>query len=113
MISHLVILLTDALIFLLLLLSIVFGIYASRRAHLRRPWGLVVRSRVGVGSMVVLAFYLVVGLLDSIHFHPLSQPADGAAEQTRSSWRPRTSAATRRRGSVAARRRAGSSKASR
>ena len=84
MISHLVILLTDALIFLLLLLSIVFGIYASRRAHLRRPWGLVVRSRVGVGSMVVLAFYLVVGLLDSIHFHPLSQPADGAAEQTRS-----------------------------
>lgn len=84
MISHLVILWTDALIFLLLTLSIAFGIYASRKAHLRRPWGLVVRSRVGVGSLVILAFYVAVGLLDSIHFHPFNQPAEDAAEKIRS-----------------------------
>ena len=42
--------------FLLLVLALAFGIYASRKPHLRRPWGLVVRSRVGVGTLVVLVF---------------------------------------------------------
>ncbi|MCB1869911.1 MAG: ABC transporter permease [Gammaproteobacteria bacterium] len=85
MISHLVILWTDALIFLLLVLALAFGIYASRKPHLRRPWGLVVRSRVGVGTLVVLVFYLIVGLLDSIHFHPLSETSDAAGKASRSS----------------------------
>ena len=71
MIGELVILWTDGLIFLLLLFALVFGIYASRREHLRGPWRQVARSRVGVSTLVVLAFYVVVGLLDSIHFHPL------------------------------------------
>ena len=30
-----------------------------------------------MGTLVVLAFYLLVGLLDSIHFHPSSQTEDG------------------------------------
>lgn len=71
MIGELVILWTDGLIFLLLLFALAFGIYASRREHLRGPWRQVARSRVGVSTLVVLAFYVVVGLLDSIHFHPL------------------------------------------
>ena len=80
MISQLVILWTDALIFLLITLAVAFGVYASRKAHLRRPWGLVVRSRVGVGTMVVLAFYLSVGVLDSIHFHPAAESPDSAGK---------------------------------
>jgi len=71
MIGELVILWTDGLIFLLLLVAVVFAVYASRREHLRDPWRQVVRSRVGVSTLVVLAFYVVVGLLDSVHFHPL------------------------------------------
>ncbi len=70
MTGDLVILWTDALIFLLLVVAVGFGIYASRHPHLRGPWGAVVRSRVGVGTLVVLAFYVAVGLLDSVHFHP-------------------------------------------
>ncbi|MCP4289783.1 MAG: ABC transporter permease [Gammaproteobacteria bacterium] len=84
MISHLVVLWTDALIFLLLILAVTFGVYASRKVHLRRPWGLVVRSRIGVGTMVILAFYVIVGLLDSIHFHPAVQTNDSAGQTTRS-----------------------------
>jgi len=80
----LVVLWTDGLIFLLLLLAVAFGVYASRKAHLRRPWGLVVRSRVGVGTLVVLSFYVVVGLLDSIHFHPAVKTSDSGGETTRS-----------------------------
>ena len=71
MMSQLVILWTDALVFLLLLFAILFGIYASRKAHLRGPWRQVVRNKVGVGTLVVLSFYLVVALLDSVHFHPM------------------------------------------
>lgn len=65
-----VVLLTDALIYLLLLAAAGFALYASRHEHLRAPWRRVGRSRVGVSALVVLAFYLVIGLLDSVHFHP-------------------------------------------
>ncbi len=65
-----VVLITDALIFLLLVLAVGFGVYAARHAHLREPWGRVVRSRIGVAALVILGFYVVVGLLDSLHFNP-------------------------------------------
>jgi peptide/nickel transport system permease protein len=42
----------------------------------------VARSRVGVAATVVLAFYVVIGLLDSVHFHPPAKhagPGDRAA----------------------------------
>lgn len=66
----LVILWTDALIFLLIVLSLLFGFVAHRREHLREPWRRIVRSKVGMGSLVVLAVFVIIGVLDSIHFHP-------------------------------------------
>lgn len=68
-----VVLLTDALIYLLLVLAVGFAFYASRHRHLREPWGRVGRSRVGVAALVVLGFYVVVGLLDTVHFHPAEE----------------------------------------
>ena len=73
-----VLLLTDALIYLLLALAVGFGIYASRHEHLRAPWRRVLRSRVGMASLVVLGFYVVIGLLDTLHFHPADEKADAA-----------------------------------
>ncbi len=84
MMGELVILWTDALIFMLVLFSMAFGIYAAGKEHLRGPWGLVVRSRVGVSTLVILSFYVVVGLLDSVHFHPLLDSKDQAGQQTQS-----------------------------
>ncbi|MGH6636584.1 MAG: ABC transporter permease, partial [Gammaproteobacteria bacterium] len=40
------------------------------KEHLRVPWREVVRSRLGMGAAVVLGFYVAIGVLDSIHFHP-------------------------------------------
>ena len=73
-----VILWTDALIFLLLALVLSFGWYASRHEHLRAPWRQVGRSKTAMGALVVLGFYVLVGLLDSVHFHPQldDSPAD-------------------------------------
>ncbi|TVO76259.1 ABC transporter permease [Sedimenticola selenatireducens] len=84
MIGEWVILWTDALIFLLLLFSTAFGIYAARKEHLRGPWRLVVRSRVGVSTLVILSFYVIVGLLDSVHFYPLVNSVEKGGAQTQS-----------------------------
>jgi peptide/nickel transport system permease protein len=70
-----VILATDALIFLLLAVSLGYGIYASQHEHLRAPWRSVARSKVGVGALVIIACYVLIGLLDSMHFHPRIEPA--------------------------------------
>ena len=74
-----VILWTDGLIYLLLVLAIGFGLYASRHEHLRAPWRRVVRAPLAVASLVVLGFYLTVGLLDTVHFRPAVSPESGAS----------------------------------
>lgn len=66
----LVLLWTDILFFVLLVVAGIFAIYASRHEHLRIPWRAVARNRLGMGAAVFLAAYMVIGTLDSIHFHP-------------------------------------------
>ncbi|WP_295441149.1 ABC transporter permease [uncultured Thiodictyon sp.] len=76
-----VILWTDALVFLLLALGVGFGLYASHHEHLRAPWRRVARSRVGMGALVILVFYVLIGLLDTIHFRlPLTAPLPAAGQ---------------------------------
>ncbi len=73
-----VILWTDALVFLLVISAIGFGLYAARHEHLRAPWRRVARSRVGIGTLVVLSFYVLIGLLDTVHFRlPLADQTAG------------------------------------
>ncbi|MGH8709609.1 MAG: ABC transporter permease, partial [Burkholderiales bacterium] len=65
-----VVLATDVLVWLLVLAVAAFAWYSSRRAHLAAPWARVFRSRTAMAAAVVLACYLVIGLLDSLHFRP-------------------------------------------
>ena len=68
-----VLLWTDILMYLLFF-SIIFSVlYIRRKDHLRRPWKKVVKSKVGVVSMFILATFLVIGLLDSIHYKSSSE----------------------------------------
>ncbi len=69
-----VILATDALIFLLVVVALGYGLYASQHEHLRAPWRSVARSRVGMAALVVIGCYVLIGLLDSLHFHPRIAP---------------------------------------
>ncbi len=75
-----VVLWTDALVFLLLALVLGFGLYAARHEHLRAPWRRVVRSRVGVATLVVLMAYAVVGLLDTLHLRLAQAQQDESRE---------------------------------
>lgn len=65
-----VFLLTDILIFAVLLTIITFFVYAMRKPHLRKPWRQVVRSKAGLISITVLLVYISIAVLDSLHFHP-------------------------------------------
>jgi peptide/nickel transport system permease protein len=63
-----VILWTDALIFLLLAVVIVFVLYARSKPHIRAPWHQVFTGRIASASMIVLLAFVLIGLLDSLHF---------------------------------------------
>jgi peptide/nickel transport system permease protein len=75
-----VILWTDALVFLLVAVVLVFVLYARSKEHLRAPWRDVIRSRMAVASLVVLSAYTVTGLLDSLHFRK-ALPRTGAEQE--------------------------------
>ncbi len=64
----LVVLWTDALVWLLVAAVIAFIAYARRREHLSAPWRRVSTSASAMASIVVLAGFLVIGLIDSIHY---------------------------------------------
>jgi len=65
-----IVLWTDALIFLLMaaVLGLVWTI--RKREHLRAPWRRVARSPMAMGSAVILLIFVVIGLLDSLHYRP-------------------------------------------
>ena len=66
-----VILWTDALIFLLVTSLIGLVFYVRSREHLRAPWRQVFRRKLGMSAMVVLIFYVAIGLMDSLHYRPV------------------------------------------
>jgi peptide/nickel transport system permease protein len=70
---------TDYLVWLLIAALTGFAFYSARHPHLAAPWARVFRSRVAVASAVLLACYLAVGLLDSIHYRPVLASNDPAA----------------------------------
>ena len=75
-----VVLWTDGLIFLLTAVVIIFVVYARRKPHLRAPWYRVFKGRIAAASVVVLLAFIVVGLLDSLHFRlPLENNGNSEA----------------------------------
>jgi len=65
-----VVLWTDGLIFTLIIAATVLLIHLRKQAHFTRPWNKVTHSKTGMASFVFLSFFLIIGLLDSIHFQP-------------------------------------------
>jgi peptide/nickel transport system permease protein len=71
---------TDLLIWLLVGVILLSVSYTRRRPHLLEPWRRVARSRMAMGSLVVLLLYVVVGLLDSVHYRPALAPSEVTQE---------------------------------
>jgi peptide/nickel transport system permease protein len=63
-----VILWSDALVFLLLAVLLAMTWYVRRHEHLLLPWRRVAQSGVAMVSLLVLSLFLLVGLLDTLHY---------------------------------------------
>ena len=66
-----IILWTDALIYLFVAIVLFFIGYVRHHEHLLTPWKRVGHSASGMSSLTVLIFFLIVGLLDTVHFRPV------------------------------------------
>jgi peptide/nickel transport system permease protein len=67
---------SDALVWLLVGGIVAYAAYAARRPHLRAPWSRVARSATAMAAATVLAAFVLVGLLDSLHYRA-RLPAQG------------------------------------
>lgn len=63
-----VVLWTDALIFALLVAVLALVWFIRRHEHLRAPWMAVARRPMAMGAALVLAVFVAIGLLDSLHY---------------------------------------------
>jgi peptide/nickel transport system permease protein len=63
-----VILWTDTLIFTLIAIMLGLALYMRGKEHIKRPMQQICRSKIGMVSLVVLVFFVLIGLLDSVHF---------------------------------------------
>jgi peptide/nickel transport system permease protein len=71
-----VVLWTDGPVWLLVAITIGYFAYVRRHEHLAAPWRRVARSAPGMSALVVLAAFILVGLLDSLHFRPQLEGRD-------------------------------------
>jgi peptide/nickel transport system permease protein len=74
-----VLLWSDALIWLLVLAGVASGALSWRNPPSRAAWRRVGASRPGMAAATVLAVFVLVGLLDSLHYRPLLADLDRPA----------------------------------
>jgi peptide/nickel transport system permease protein len=73
-----VILWSDALVFLLLAAGVASAWYIRRHEHLMLPWRRVGKSNVALVSLLLLSLFLLIGLLDTLHFRTVLPQTNGA-----------------------------------
>ncbi len=74
-----VVLWSDALFFGLITAVVMLGMWARRQAPLRHSWARVASDKVAMVSATVLAAFLFVGVLDSLHYRAQLDTAPGQA----------------------------------
>lgn len=76
----LVILWTDAFVWTMVLLALLYGWHVHRTPTLAKAWRSVFYTPSAVAAVVVLAFFVSVGLLDSIHYRSPLPNIEGQTE---------------------------------
>ena len=74
-----VVLWTDAVVFLLVAGSLFYGWKVARTPHLASTWRKAFASAPGTVAATVLGLFVLVGILDSFHYRPLLASAPGTA----------------------------------
>ena len=77
----LVMLWTDMLVWLLVVVLLVWSWVISRSPQIKKLWHTIFRSNIAMASTVVLLFYLLFTLLDSIHLRMALPPESQKSEE--------------------------------
>lgn len=72
-----VLLWSDTMIALLIVFVLYVVAYIRTKEHLRAPWREVFHRKLAMVALVVMSVYVVIGMLDSIHFRMPLQQANG------------------------------------
>ncbi|MDR1350149.1 MAG: ABC transporter permease [Zoogloeaceae bacterium] len=75
-----VLLWSDLLLWLLAFAAIGLGACSTRAEHLRRAWARLGRNPVATGTTTILCVFLLIGLLDSLHYRPRLEENPAANE---------------------------------
>ena len=86
----LVLLATDVALLLLLAALAAYVWHVRRSPELLATWRPVFRDAAAMSALVILSLFLLVAVLDSIHFRPLLPPAEGAAADAPAAYSTRT-----------------------
>ena len=73
-----VLLWSDALLFVLIAVIVGLVLWARRQEALRAAWARVARNGVAMAAATVLAVFVLIGLLDSLHYRALLESPPGA-----------------------------------
>ena len=73
-----VLLWSDALLFVLIAAIVALTLWARRQDALRAAWGRVAQDGMAMAAATVLAVFVVIGVLDSLHYRPQLEAQAGA-----------------------------------
>ena len=79
---------TDIALFALLAMVLAYAWHVRRSHALRATWARVARSAPAMCSAVVLLAFVLIGLLDSLHYQPRLPPVAGSAQGAAPSTEP-------------------------
>jgi peptide/nickel transport system permease protein len=86
----LVFLATDLVLYLLLAGVAFYAWHAARTPTLRQTWRSVLHDATAMSAAVVLTVFLLLAVLDSVHYRPLLPPAEGAAADAAPAYSTKT-----------------------
>lgn len=81
---------TDLVLWLVVATAIAYVVHVRRNPNLRATWRHVLRDAPAMSAAVVLAVFIGLALLDSVHFRPRLAAAPGAASEASAAYATRT-----------------------
>ena len=81
---------TDFVLWLVVLGAVVYAARVRRNRHLLATWRHVARDASAMSAAVVLGVFIIIALLDSVHFRPRLPAAQGTAADAPVAYATRT-----------------------
>ncbi|MCF8199205.1 MAG: ABC transporter permease [Sulfuritalea sp.] len=72
---------SDALLFVMTAVIVALALWARRQDALRAAWARVAKNSVAMSAATVLAVFVLIGMLDSLHYRPRLDTQPGATAQ--------------------------------